>query len=186
MLRNLFIIIILGSFLVFIHCQQKQEPWIPVLEDTRFNYLDTSVIKVLHILDETTRQLTENDHKSVNQSILNAKQSLLILKDYYIPLTKIRQLIYDADRIYYLERRTESKNKLEEARILLQDINEQAVSQSLNEPIMEVIEKIDDCILTLDKNFSESIVKLKNLGNKINLMLFKGDLILSGIKFKDE
>ena len=184
MFRSLFIIIAISALLLFTWCQSKDEPWIPVLEDTRFNYLDTSVTKVLKILENTTNQLTKDDYKSANQSLLNAENALLILKDYYIPLTEIRQLIYDADRIYYLKRIAESKTKLEEARVLLQKINQQAISQSLNEPIMEVIQMIDDCILTLDKNFPESIAKLKNLGHKINLMIFKGDLILSGIQFR--
>ena len=50
--------------------------------------------------------------------------------------------------------------------------------------ILELESMIDEAILSLDdKSGSATYSKMKTLGEHINLMLEKGDLVLSGIEF---
>jgi len=58
-------------------------------------------------------------------------------------------------------------------------------SESFDKVILDLNSMINEVILTFDeKSTPNTYDKMKILGEHINLMLFRGDLVLSGIKFE--
>lgn len=101
------------------------------------------------------------------------------LQFYFIPLTETRQLVYDADRLFYLGGISEAKHKLAQAKDFLRGIGK-AEHHSLRKPANELVLLLDDLLLAIDDAPGEAPEKFRLVGNRVNLMLLKGDLVLSG------
>jgi hypothetical protein len=169
--------------LILFACDTRQEPWKPVFEDTSFRYLDYSIQSALESVEKAERQLKENQTADTAASLESVKQICLALKDYYIPLTMVRHQIYDADRFFYLKETGKAKKMLEASRLIIEDINQFAEGAPIHGAFRDLIFMIDGCILSLDEKTPATSAKLKNLGHKVNLMLIKGGLTISDMKF---
>jgi len=101
------------------------------------------------------------------------------LQFYFIPMTETRQLIYDADRLFFLRRISEAKRKLAQAKDLLRRMGE-AEGHRLREPANELFLLLDDLLLTIDEAPRDAPAKFRLVGNRVNLMLLRGDLVLTG------
>lgn len=98
----------------------------------------------------------------------------------------IRQHIYDAERFFYLEKEDKSLKELRDARLILLDLENQTNQPVLEKYVRELIAELDDCILELNDSSPDVYRKFEITGNRVNLMLLKGELILSNMEFKDE
>jgi len=177
--------IILGFILTaLIGCQKDKQEWNPIFENTSFNYLYTEIDRSISLIDEASSESSKENGASLKEKLHKARSRLLELKEYYVPLTTVRQKIYDAERFYKLEDITRCENLLNNSKSILKTVDSAAKNQVFDKVVLELETMIDAVILSLDdKSGSTTYSKMKALGEHMNLMLEKGDLVLSGIEF---
>jgi hypothetical protein len=158
-------------FTVLISCNQVNkncEPWIPVLEKTDFSYLAKAVDKCIEL---------QNNNKTAQ---LN--NQILKLKYYYLPMTEVRQLVYDADRLYYLKKPDFAIQKLNKADDILLIIGE--TNPVLKKHTADLIYANSNLISSI-KNSSKDVPQaFKKIAIELNLLLNKGELVLDNLEFK--
>lgn len=180
MLKKLPFILIL---LVLTGCQKQSTEWNPVFEDTDFGYFNTEIKRSIATIDEAYSEAEKTNSEPVLEKLNQAKKRLLTLKDYYVPLTAIRQKIYDADRFYKLNKLQKSEKLLNEAKTILNSIELTTTNKTFDKVVLDLESMINEVIFSLNDDSAKTYDKMKKLGKHINLMLTRGDLILSGIKF---
>ena len=112
------------------------------------------------------------------------KNKLFELKNYYVPLTAIRQKIYDAERFLKLKKLKKAEDLLNDSKSILKAVDLTAKNSVFDKVVLELESMIDEAILSLDDSSKATTYnKMKTLGEHINLMLSKGDMVLSGIEF---
>ncbi len=161
---------------------RKSEPWIPVLEPTGFEYLDASASRALEEVLAAHGRIAAQDGEGAAESLDRAVDALIKLERYFIPLTEVRELVYDADRLFYLGETKGAKQKLEKAkdRLLAVASLQKAVFRSTVE---EAVLKIDELLLALNGSRPEAGALLGEVGHRVNLMVLKGDLVLAPVQF---
>ncbi len=177
---------IISGFILLslIGCNKENQEWNPIFENTSFNYLNTEIERSISIIDEASSESLKENGDAVQEKLHQAKSRLLELKDYYVPLTTVRHKIYDAERFYKLNNIKKSESLLNDSKSILKTVDSAAENQVFDKVILELESMIDAAILSLDdKSGSTTYDKMKTLGEHINLMLEKGDLVLSGIEF---
>ena len=171
-------------FIIALGCGQNTAEWNPIFENTNFDYLKRYVEQSLQVvgeLDETTRDIAQTADQ---EKLAQVRKKLLELKDYYIPLTTIRQKIYDAERYYKLNQIKPSEKLLNEAKAIMTSLDALTESAVFDTVIADLDSMIDSVVASLDDRSKETTYhKLKALGQHINLMLEKGELVLSGVAF---
>ena len=169
------------TVMVFVFsCETHHEPWNPIIEETGFNYLESSVTDALVEIGTIENSLKSDETSDGYPSLMKTKQILLSLKEYYVPLTIVRQFIYDADRYFYLKNKVEAENKLKKARSIIEKMVSQFKSHDFGKVLEELIVMIDNCMISMNDRSDRAFKDLKILGHKVNLMLVKGELELSG------
>jgi hypothetical protein len=178
--------IILGFILLafMTGCQKESQEWNPIFENTSFDYLYTEIERSISIIDEASSETLKGNEGAINEKLNQAKNSLLEIKGYYLPLTTVRHKIYDAERFLKLKEIKKTENLLTDSKSILKSIDSAAKNQVFDKVILELESMIDKTILSLDdKSKSTTYNNMKTLGEHINLMLSKGDLVLSGVEF---
>ena len=162
--------------------ERTPEPWIPVLEDTSFSYLKDSVSEGVAALEETRKRIRDGEQGS--EGLLQpAINSLLKLHLYYVPMTEVRQLVYDADRLFYLRQSQQAQDRLNKASDMLVNIAT-ADGLHLEESVNELITMVDDLVVNIQELSPRVSEKLRDVGHRVNLMCLKGELVLSGVEFQ--
>jgi len=170
--------------LTLIGCQKENREWNPLFEDTGFDYLHTEIDRSLSIIDEAYSEAGKDNSESVRKKLYQVRKRLLEIKDYYIPFTTVRQKIYDAERFFKLKNIKKSEKLLSDSKFTLRKIDLVTENEVFDKVILELESMIDEVILSLDDNSElNTYNKMKTLGEHINLMLSRGDLVLSGIEF---
>ena len=160
-------------------------PWIPVLEDAGFSHLNDSVSESIKALKEASDKIQMGEKAESREAIKRAMNELLKLHFYYLPMTEVRQLVYDADRLFYLKQSDATKNKLKEANNLLMHVAESDGS-NLKGSVNELIVMIDELILNIQESSRAVPAKFGEVGHRVNLMALKGEIILSDVTFDDQ
>jgi hypothetical protein len=169
---------------LLIGCQQEKSEWNPIFEKTNFNYFSVNVERSLALLEDAYSEAGKNKQESIQEKLLEARDRLLEIKDYYVPLTTIRQKIYDSERYYKLKDVKESKKLLEDAKLMLTALEATTKSEAYDKVILDLDTKIHEVLLSLDGGSTlNTYNRMKLLGEHVNLMLYRGDLVLSGIRF---
>jgi len=178
--KNLLLFIVL----ILLGCQQEKTEWNPIFEETNFNYFNTNIERSLSSIDDAYSKASENNQQSIQEKLSQAKNRLLEIKDYYIPLTTIRQKIYDAERYYKLKDINKSKKILEDSKSIITSLYVTTKNEVFDKVILNLNSMINEVIISFDEEKKlNTYNKMKALGEHVNLMLFKGDLVLSGIDF---
>ena len=181
MLKHFFFFL-LGLFVGFVACRLSQktpESWIPVLEGTSFVYFSEPLSRALEATQAAKDRIASNQVPEAEEALQAAKESLSRLQFYFIPMTEIRQRVYDADRLFFLGQIPEAKRKLDQAKDLLRGIGE-AERHRLRKTADDLVLLLDELLLTIDQDPADAPEKFRLVGNRVNLMLLKGDLVLSG------
>lgn len=186
-MKNLVIILIvlvllLGGKIIFDAMKTPPQQWKPVLEGTNFEYLDEAIDDALKSADNTGKLIGKLNNRSAEEAMQHTLRELKKLKYYYIPITEVRQLIYDADRLYYLNNSGECLDKLENVRKYLIQISESG--KGLEKPTDEVLSLTDEAVNAVKSKSPDAAEKLEKLGHRVNLMALKGQLILEEVTFK--
>lgn len=184
-----FFVLILGLSIASISACELSEtttgPWIPVLEDAGFSHLNDSVSESVKALKEASDKIQMGEKTESSEAIKRAMNELLKLHFYYLPMTEVRQLVYDADRLFYLKQSDATKNKLKEANNLLLHVAE-SDGPNLKRSANELIIMIDELILNIQESSRAVPAKFGEVGHRVNLMALKGEIILSDVTFDDE
>ena len=170
-------VLLLMSIITNSCSKRPPEPWKPVLEDTSFEYFNEPISEALNTIKGASEKIDSNQNQDASLLLEQAQQALFKLQHYYVPMTNVRQLIYDADRLYYLKRFDETNHKLELAKKILHDILD-SYKPDLTQSIDEIILMIDALLLTIEDAPQTVPDKFAKLGHKVNLMTVKGELIL--------
>lgn len=161
---------------------RKSEPWIPVLEPTGFEYLDASASRALEEVLAAHGRIGAQDAGGAAESLDRSVDALIKLKRYFIPLTEVRELVYDADRLFYLGETAGAKQKLERAKDRLLGVASLQKATFRN-TVEEAVLKIDELLLALSGSRPEAGVLFGEVGHRVNLMVLKGDLVLANVQF---
>ncbi len=187
MKKILLILLILGLVvsgkLIFDAAQSPREPWKPVMEESGFEYLDEQVDKAIKHLNDAIEKNNRGQCQKEGEYLQIVLNSLLELKSYYIPMTNIRQLIYDADRLYYLQEVEKAKDKLQRARELLLKMDD-SLSNKAAKPVTEAMFMLEELILAIDFSPEKVSEKFNELGHRVNMMVLKGALIINEADLK--
>jgi len=188
-----------GLLLLLVACQDASPPrdsWEPVMEQTGFEFLDHSGEKIQKALQTSRTQLAAGRKSDALASLADAENIVRVLLYYDVPMTEVRQLVYDAGRLHALERREDALRYLDRATVKLADIGKHG-SVSVRVLIQETRDKVDALRALLDKermakraedqvDVSRSIAaKFYELGHKVNLLALKSDMVLAGTDFHD-
>ena len=181
MLKKMIFVFVL---LTMVGCQQESREWNPIFENTGFDYFYKNIDRSLALIDAAGVEAEKENSEAVQQNLNQAKKWLLEIKDYYVPLTTIRQKIYDAERFYKLRNGQTAEGLLNDSKDILKSMDSAASNKAFDGVVLKLETMIDDAILSLDDDSEESTYsKMKTLGEHINLMLSRGDLVLSGVGF---
>lgn len=171
------------TLLILPSCKYTKQPWNPIFEETHFFYFENSVKQALSEINDAERNFKTDRDQEGYESLGKAKQIFLALKGYYIPLTEVRQIIYDADRFFHLKSIDEAKKHLEEARKILFKMDQYSESEGFDNALEKLTIMTDECLFSLEEKSENSYEKFKILANEVNLMLVKGELVLSNVTF---
>ena len=175
---SLFILLILFG------CRQDKQEWNPIFEETGFNYFNTTLERSLSLIEDAYSETGETQRELLQEKLTRVKHSLLEIKDYYVPLTVVRQKIYDAGRSYKLNDVKQAEKLLADSTAILSSLDVTTKSETFDKVILNLNSMIDAVISSFNEGSkSDTFSKMKLLGERVNLMLFRGDLVLSGIEF---
>ena len=181
MLKQYMIFFILFAL---IGCQKENDEWNPIFEETGFDYFYTDINRSLSLIDEAYQESEKGNQETVQKNLYAIKHRLLEIKDYYVPLTAIRQKIYDAERFFKLKNIEKTKILLNDAKSMFDTIDLKTQNKAFDKMTLDFEATINEALLSLDDSSKlNTYDKMKLLGEHINLMLLKGDLVLSGVEF---
>ena len=164
-------------------CQDEPpKPWIPVLEQVDYVALRDAVVDVQRHVDQARAQLESAGSAAAGEDLEKARQSLFKIERYFLPMTEVRQLVYDADRVYFLGRNEEAQQKLRKATALLNKVGA-AGGKIVEEEVAGVVGQIDVLERSIAAGSPQVAEEMRVIGEKVNLMILKGDLVLAGVTF---
>lgn len=170
--------------LILLGCQQEKYEWNPIFEETHFDYFKTNIERSLSLIDEVRSEANKNKEESIQEKLYQAKKRLLEIKDYYVPLTTVRQKIYDAERYFKLNNTEKSEKLLKDSKSIITSLDLMTKNNVFDKTILDLNSMINEVLTSLDDDSKINIYnKIKILGEHVNLMLYRGDLVLSGIEF---
>jgi len=172
---------LLGALIHSLVVDDNTRSWKPVLEKTSFQYLDYSVGDIIKGIHKVEEDLHNSKKGQLDKTLHHTMNLLLKLEYYYLPITEVRQLIYDADRLLSLDQIQNAKNNLVQAGNRLARIESLEGNIPLKKSIGKLDNLIKEAILVIDGPDKLSVAKLEAAGAEANLMLLKGELVLSGI-----
>jgi len=106
------------------------------------------------------------------------------IKNYYVPLTTIRQKIYDAERYFKLNNIKKVEQLLKNSITTISALDLTTRNLVFDKIILDLNSKINEVLTSLnDDSKKNTYKKMKLLGEHVNLMISRGDLVLSGIEF---
>jgi hypothetical protein len=183
---SLFILVLfVGIVCACDQSQKSPEPWIPVLEGTGFSYLRDSVSEALTAVNEVSHELHAGQEARSGEALDRAMDALMKLYFYYVPITEVRQMVYDADRLFYLKQFDKTQHQLRAANRLLVDVGRSG-GPNLETSVNELVLMIDDLLLNIQESSDMVPEKFRKVGHRVNLMAVKGEIVLSGAKFHYE
>jgi hypothetical protein len=186
-IKNILLILlglVAGILIGYQFSRKVPEPWKPVMETSRFDYMDDVVNSALTKMREVASQGETSQVLESTPAIRDVEQSLFKLKYYYLPITEVRQLIFDADRLFYLGQQDEAYQKLTNARELLESIAK-SDELSVEKPLMELVSSLDELMVAMSKNSAQIPEKFHEVGHRVNMMAYKGELIISDVKIPE-
>jgi hypothetical protein len=171
--------------LILFGCQQEKYEWNPIFEETNFDYFKTNIELSLSLIDEAYSEENKRKEESIQEKLYQVKNRLIKIKDYYVPLTTVRQKIYDAERYFKLNNIKKSEKLLKDSKSITTSLDLTTKNKVFDKVILDLNSMINEVILTFDERSTVNTYnKIKILGEHVNLMLYRGDLVLSGVEFK--
>ncbi len=146
--------------------KEPVKQWQPAFEDIQFHNFD-------YALDTAFRDVCDKDidlSGALPDSLSPACKGIIKLKYYFLPMIKVRQLIYEADRLCFFNQFQDAAEKLESARVLLFQ-NAQFGDIEYKKGINELIILIDDMIHDVKNENIITREKFLQLADYVNKIL---------------
>lgn len=160
-------------------------PWNPVIEETGFSYLEATAKRIREYQQQARQDLAAGRTDKARNSMERAGEAAAVLVFYALPITEVRQLVYDAGRLQALGNPQQAARKLDRASRLMQQIGETDGPSLLSETAgVQVM--IKDLLIAMGTGSPAVPEKFKALGHKVNLLALKSDLVLSGVRFSEK
>lgn len=172
---------VIGAVVYSLWMNDKMNPWKPVLEETSFQYLTYSVENIIQGIQQVEDDLRNNRKGQSDETLHHTMTLLLKLEYYYLPITQIRQQIYDADRLLSLNQVQKAKKNLTQAESSLLRIESSKENRVVKKAAAKLDRLIKEAILEIGGPYEQAAAKLEVAGAEANLMLLKGELVLSGV-----
>lgn len=200
MKRRVYPLLILVGLLLLVSCQDEpaaRGAWVPAIEQTGFEYLQASGGRIQQALQTGREQLVAGNAAGALASLADAEDAVRVLLYYDVPMTEVRQQIYDAGRLHALQRQQDALNLLERSAKLLLEV-EQHGNNAVQQAIQELRAMTADLQMLLAEETQSTTerskadlsrrvaAKFELLGHKVNLLALKGDMVLSGADFDQE
>jgi uncharacterized protein YdcH (DUF465 family) len=184
-MNHLIKIILLSSLcLLLVGCEKENPQWNPIIENTSFDYINLEIEQSLTQIDTAIQQAEQNRQSTIQKELQQARARLLRIKDYYVPLTTVRQKIYDAERYFKMNKKDEATRLLEGAKSIVTSLDTATKNQQFDKVRLKIVSMLDEAIATLNGNSkADTYKKLKAAGEHVNMILLKGELVLSEIAF---
>ncbi len=185
MLKNIFWLIVgafVGGFVVFQLSPHSPAPWQPVIEQTTFVYVQDILTKTQEPLQQVILPQKDKLTPELQEAVQTVEGNILKLRSYYLPLTEVRQLIYDADRLFYLKHPQQAAGKLRQAVTILKQ-NETSGHANLDKQFNDLIYLVEDLSLSMKTHSQQIADKFQTVAHRVNMMLYRGELILSDEQF---
>jgi len=178
-------------------CQEdsaERSSWVPAIEQTGFEYLNESAARIEAALLDSREKLLAGDQEKSLASLADAENTVQVLRYYDVPMTEVRQLIYDASRLHALQRSQDALEHLNRAAEILLKIEQQG-SPPVQKSMQELRSMASELQMLLEEerraptsesqaNVSRKVAaNFSELGHKVNLLALKSDLVLSGADF---
>jgi len=174
--------VFIGGLIAFQISPGSSVPWQPVIEKTTFVYMQDILNNIQQPLQQVLLPQKERLEPDVRQALQAVESNVLKLRTYYLPLTEVRQLIYDADRLYYLKQPQQAVGKLQKAVTILKH-NETSGHINLDKQLNDLIFLVEDLTLSIKTNPGQIAAKFQKVAHRVNMMLYRGELILSDEQF---
>ncbi len=184
MIKNLVWLILgvlIGAVSMYKLSPHQYEAWQPVIEDTRFDYLQ-DILKPAVPAADSLEKIIRRKAPEAASAATRVQTTCAKLTDYYIPLTEVRQLIFDADRFYYLKEKERALANLRQAIRLMEQL-ETSRHPQMAEALNALILLVKKVALNLENDAPELNESFRQAGHRVNMMLYKGELILSDEQF---
>jgi hypothetical protein len=152
------------------------------MEETGFSYLEETARRIRESQQQAQQDLADGRTDAARDSLRRAADAAAVLVFYAVPITEVRQLVYDAGRLYALDRHQQAERKLDRAARLMQQIGGSDGPTLLREST-EVFLLIKDLLLAMEVNPASVPERFNALGHKVNMMALKSGLLLSGAEF---
>ena len=110
-------------FLILLGCQQEKNEWNPIFEETSFEYFNSHIERSLALIKSASSEADRGNEDAAQEKMEQAQNSLLKIKDYYIPLTMVRQNIYDAERYFKLKDIKKAEKLLNDSISIITSLN---------------------------------------------------------------
>lgn len=175
---------ITGGVCVYLLINARPAVWQIMQNHSDVGYISESVenaidnIKAAENMIRSTRTMSDNDR------YLQAMTLMRKLREYYIPMTEVRHLIYEADRLYRLKKYSAAVKKLFRAKTRLEPIS-MAGGNMLHKASRDLMLKIDALMIETKTPGQSAPDMFTELGRHVNLMVLRGELLLSDTKFID-
>ncbi len=168
--------VLVGAVSMYKLKPHSYESWQPVIEETRFDYLRDILDSAIPAADSLSLQAGQSP------AARTLRSDLAKLQRYYLPLTEVRQLIFDADRFYYLKEKERAEANLQQAIRLLEQV-QSPDHPALNQALDKLILLIKKTLLDVQSGAPELNKSFRQAGHRVNMMLYRGELILSDERF---
>jgi hypothetical protein len=192
---SLAMVVVISALLT--SCQEdsaERSSWVPAIEQTGFEYLSQSAARIEAALLDSREKLIAGDQEKSLASLADAEDAAQVLRYYDVPMTEVRQLIYDASRLHALLRSQDALEHLNRSAEILLKIEQQG-----SPPVQKSMQGLRTMTSELQMLLEEErraptsgsqasvsrkvAAKFSELGHKVNLLALKSDLVLSGADF---
>ena len=166
------------TLLALAGCNRTPAGWTPVLEETSTGFLKTETEEVASRVRLAQADLPANPEKAAAE-LAKAEAGLDRLLTYYLPVLDARERAYNAYRHYQLGSSKETERELDEVEAILMSIAETEHGHLLR-AMEEPLETLEDSRAALDVDSDEATRQLRTLAIRLNNLLLRGGLVLSG------
>lgn len=164
---------------------QREEIRAPVMEEIGFSYLEETGTRIRTFQQQALQDLAAHRIEEASDAMKKAMDESAVLLFYDIPITEIRQLVFDAGRLYVIHGPKPASANLDRAAALMQRIADRG-GPGLSAEMDEGLLLTEDLLLALNENSSSVVKKFETLSHKVNMLAMKSDLVLSGEHFSTE
>ncbi len=140
-------------------------------------FVESEVERALQSLEDARDSLSARDSGAAGEALDRAKVALSRLQVYYLPVLEARLRASNAQQhaaIGELGKAEQELHEIEEALLGVARSGGDEVGRELQDPLR----LLEDARLALTESSSEAPARIAELGQRLELMLFKGDLVL--------